>query len=399
MRLLLALSLMLTPLVARADEPSIGSRVYKQTLPAVVWIQSARKNGSTSGSGSLVDAERGLVLTNYHVVEDNPRATVFFPLFRDGKAVAEKSYYRDRAARLGVAARVVVASRTTDLAVLQLERVPEGVTPLALADQSPDPGDTVHSVGNAGRSGALWGYVRGTVRQVYRKKWHAELSGGRRQVFEAKVVETDSPTNPGDSGGPLLTDAGRLVGVTQGGAVDAQSVSFFIDVSEVRKILESREVLAVRRDAKIEPEKPATIAVSDVAGIFSKDAIEKANALLAEAARAGRPVRVETLKVAPESLTEKLADANPAERRKVFEEYAFGRLKETKTDGAILLICMKPSTAVVVLTNPASRRYPEGTAKKAAQALLGRLKESDFDGALLDTLKLLSDAKPAKADD
>ena len=267
--------------------PAGGAGVYKRALPGVVWIQSSRAGGHATGSGSLIDARHKLVLTNYHVVEDNPKAVVFFPEFRDGRAVAEKSYYAARAERFGIRAKVVAINRTADLAVLQLQTLPPGAKPIPLADVSPEPGETVHSIGNAGRSGALWGYVRGTVRQVYRKKWQAKL-GRRVQPFEATVVETDSPTNPGDSGGPLLNDAGKLVGVTQGGALDAQSVSFFVAVSEVRKILDSIEVRAVQRDASSDSEaKPVTIEVQDAAALLSKSGREEANKLLAELAQAG----------------------------------------------------------------------------------------------------------------
>ena len=381
--------------------PAGGAGVYKRALPSVVWIQSSRAGGLASGSGSLIDAGRKLVLTNYHVVEDNPKATVFFPEFRDGRAAAEKAFYRDRAERFGIAARVVVTDRARDLAILRLDRLPPGTKAIPLADASPEPGETVHSIGNAGRSGALWGYVRGTVRQVYRKKWQAKL-GRRTQTFEATVVETDSPTNPGDSGGPLLNDAGKLVGVTQGGALDAQSVSFFIDVSEVRKVLDSPEVRAARRDSSVADvdAKPAKIEVDDAAGVLSKSAVGEANKLLAELARAGRPTRVETLKLAPEAIEKKLEGATSAERLKLFDEYAFGRLRETKTDGAIILICTKPATAVVVMTNRASRRYADGITRKAAGELLGKLKARDFDAGVIETLKLLRDAKPApRADD
>ena len=384
------IAIALIPLAATARPPAGGAGVYKRTLPAVVWIQSARPNGSATGSGSLIDAKSRLVLTNYHVVQDNPKATVFFPAFRDGRAVAEKSYYQARAKRLGIPARVLVVSRSADLALLRLASVPADATALVLAPASPEPGETVHSLGNAGRSGALWGYVRGTVRQVYQKKWRADLGNRRVQAFEARVVETDSPTNPGDSGGPLVNDAGKLAGVTQGGALDAQSVSFFIDVSEVRKLLETREALAARRgeepEAKAEP-----ITAGDAAGVLSKEGVEAVNRRLAELADAGRPTRVETLKTAPESLRPKLQDATPAERRRLFEEYAYGRLRDTGTNGAIVLICLEPATAVVVLTKDAQRGHKPGAAKTAAAAMLTKLKAKDFGGGVLAALTVLGE--------
>ena len=61
---------------------------------------------------------------------------------------------------------------------------------------------------------------------------------------------------------------------------------------------------------------------------------------------------------------------------------------------------MKPSTAIVVFTVKASRRYPDGMVRKAADMLLAKLRSRDFDDGVIDTLKLLRDAKPAgRADD
>ena len=53
--------------------------------------------------------------------------------------------------------------------------MPDGVPELVLAKASAEPGQSVHSIGNPGGSGALWVYTPGKVRQVYPKKWTAKL--------------------------------------------------------------------------------------------------------------------------------------------------------------------------------------------------------------------------------
>ena len=71
------------------------------------------------------------------------------------------------------------------------------------------------------------------------------------------MIETDSPTNPGDSGGPLVNDKAELVGVTQGGALDAESISIFVDLSEVKRLMNRRSVQLLRTDAPpIQPKDP-----------------------------------------------------------------------------------------------------------------------------------------------
>ncbi len=73
------------------------------------------------------------------------------------------------------------------------------------------------------------------------KKWRSKVE---RTVltFDADVVETQSPTNPGDSGGPLVNDALELVAVTQGAHTQARELSLFIDIGEVKKLLQACDV-------------------------------------------------------------------------------------------------------------------------------------------------------------
>src|ERR1700691_5853080 len=74
-----------------------GINAYRHVLRSTVWIHSDRGRGVlATGSGSLVDKGRRLILTNYHVVGDVKKATVFFPEFgSDKKVIPERGYYRD----------------------------------------------------------------------------------------------------------------------------------------------------------------------------------------------------------------------------------------------------------------------------------------------------------------
>jgi len=198
------------------------------------------------GSFRLVVAEvdarkEQLLLPNQKVAA---AVTVHFPDFADGRVIADKAHY-DKLS-LGEPAKgkaeVLAWSESKDLAILKLSQVPEGVPPLPLAKESSRPGDAVHSIGNPGRSGAMWVYTSGTVRTApYQKKWQSLGAWGLTNR-DAWVIETQSPTNPGDSGGPLANEAGELVGVTQGVGFGANSINLFIDVGEVRAFLKSQKV-------------------------------------------------------------------------------------------------------------------------------------------------------------
>jgi S1-C subfamily serine protease len=250
--LMLTISACLIPCPLRAQTEST-EKIYQRLLKSTVWVVVPRSKDSTTnrlqvatGSGSLVDRARRLVLTNYHVVgRDVENVLVTFPVHQNGKttAVAERDFYRNLiSSGRGIHGKVIAREPRCDLALIQLDTVPEDARQLPLAHESASPGQDVHSVGNPGQSGALWVYTPGKVRQVYHHKWHSG-SGKDRLDLEAKIVETQSPINRGDSGGPLVNNKGELVGVTQGHLLDAQQLSLFIDVSEVRDFLRSRKLL------------------------------------------------------------------------------------------------------------------------------------------------------------
>lgn len=224
----------------RADEQPSKS-LYQKTLRSVVWIKVPMGKGFATGTGWIADRSKRLIVTNHHVVESQERVTLLFPQFKNGKLVVEKSAYNEEP---GLRAKVLDTDIPRDLAVLQLtDAMPEGSEELKLAGDSPEPGDHVHSIGNPGASDALWVYTSGTVRAVYKKEWPA-LSG--RSVLERKcrIVETQSPVNHGDSGGPVVNDKGELVAVVSSGMTRDQNnkavqlMTWHIEIGEVKEFVE-----------------------------------------------------------------------------------------------------------------------------------------------------------------
>ena len=170
-----------------------------------------------------------------------PFVDVSFPSFKGGQVVSEKSHYMKMKRGFGKhRAKVEAWSEAKDLAVIILDDIPPGTPALSMATESTRPGQTVHSIGNPGASSAMWVYTSGTVRTAaYQKKWQS-ISPLGLMKHDAWVIETQSPTNPGDSGGPLANDAGELIAVTQGGNLASNAINLFIDVREVRAFLESK---------------------------------------------------------------------------------------------------------------------------------------------------------------
>lgn len=395
----------LTPAGAAPPKEPVdaGAAVYQKVVRSTVWIHSDRGGGKTAtGSGSLVDKGRRLVLTNYHVVGAVKKATVFFPAFDGSKIIPERSYYLDRAAKLGIPGDVVEIDKEADLALIRIERVPEGVPELPLAAQSPQPGQAVHSIGNPGKSGALWVYTPGKVRQVYNKKWKAKLDDRTTISFQAQVIETDSPTNPGDSGGPLVNDAGELVGVTQGGALDAQAISIFVDLSEVQRFLNRRSVQLLRSDTPSasakEPGKPARakpLPSQDAGKFFSAAAWKQvgpvAEKLLQEK---GIDLWIETLPTPPQGEPKKIAALEPAEREKFYREIVEERLKGKNFNGVYLFVTKSPSQLYVVVAGPCTREFNPEFGAMLRSMLIEHFQKRQFDEGLKQLLEMtLTDLK------
>jgi S1-C subfamily serine protease len=389
---LAAVVTLLVASVALADVAPEGSvKVYQSVLKSTVWIIVERPEGTVTGSGSLIDRRRQLVLTNYHVVGEARRARVMFPAFRDGRVIAEREYYKQRVNDDGITGQVVARDRQSDLALVQIGRVPAGAQALPIAAEGVSPGQSVHSLGNPGGSGALWVYTPGKVRQVYQKRWAAK-AGRETLQFEARVIETDSPTNPGDSGGPLVNDQAELVGVTQGGSTNASLLSVFVDVSEVKRFLSSqtvREIQPPTGAASVrEPFK-----VRDRANFFSAETVERANAAIADIShRYGRDVLVETYATPPDDDTERVKAMSTDERQNYFRDWARKRLREERINGVMILISRTPGTLYVAVSERARGVVTAEEEKAIHGALLTAFREKKYDEGLLNALRLVREA-------
>jgi len=134
----------------------------------------------SAGSGFIVDAARGLVITNRHVVE-NARAIEV--------AVGERRFE----------ARLVALARGIDLAVLEIPARDLTALPLGDSDKV-SVGDYVVAIGNPFEIGQT--VTAGIVSAI-----------GRSRRGGAAYVQTDAPINPGNSGGPLISMRGEVIGI------------------------------------------------------------------------------------------------------------------------------------------------------------------------------------------
>ena len=229
-----------------------GEQVYKKLLKSTAWLFSKKKLKLNNlnlleigqGSGSLIDKQNKLIVTNYHVIKgvEQGNLIVFFPEYAKGQLNVNKIDYLERAVLKseGIPAWVEYQDQRRDLAIVKLGgEVPEGIEPIRFAKSPARPGERVHSLGNPGVATAMWVYTLGTVR-AFPHHFKFPVSGPDKKdafVVDATIVETTNPINPGDSGGPLVNDHGELVAVTESSATGAQLMNVFMDISEVRHVL------------------------------------------------------------------------------------------------------------------------------------------------------------------
>ncbi len=204
--------------------------VYRQILNSVGYIVCQPEGGEAwQGTSWVLNEKNRLMVTNHHVIEGVEECVVFLPEFKDNKLVTDKAETL-RSSR-GIRAQVIDSCRECDLALIQLESLPETAKSLSLAETSASPGQRLHSIaGNSAGSESLWIYSTGHVRQV--------ATGMLANGHESTLLESDMATNQGNSGGPVVNDQGQLVAVVEGHRTDARLVSIYVDLQAVVNYLE-----------------------------------------------------------------------------------------------------------------------------------------------------------------
>jgi len=176
-----------------------GSLVYKKAAPGVVLVLAGTSEENlTSGSGAILDAQ-GHVITNWHVVKDVPEAVVVL------KPAGSVEVRKD----LAYAAQVVKIDELADLALLKIKKPPKNLNILKLGSvKNLEVGQDVHAIGHP--ENEVWTYTKGIISQI-RPNYEWEYEDGSRH--KAKIIQTQTPINPGSSGSPLLNDQAEVIGI------------------------------------------------------------------------------------------------------------------------------------------------------------------------------------------
>ena len=217
---------------------------FRQFLPP-----PGRRQFQSVGSGVIVDAENGYLLTNFHVIENAEEIDV----------ALEDDRILD--------ATVVGSDAESDIAVLQVEA--EGLQEMPLGDSEElRVGDFVLAIGNPFRlrHTVTSGIVSGLGRT------------GINPLGYEDFIQTDASINPGNSGGALVNLRGELIGINTAivsGSGGNIGIGFAIPVNMARNVMNQilsfgavrRGLLGIRMD-EVTPDIAETYELDDTSGVL-----------------------------------------------------------------------------------------------------------------------------------
>ena len=169
--------------------------LYKQSVGSVVALTVMKSKGGCTGTGFFA-LEPDIIATCYHVVEGATSITA-----------------KDSSGNEYKIEGIIDYSEGMDIAILKSSK--KGKT-LALDANMPSPGTSVYALGNP--MGLNFSFTNGMVSQI-------QNLGG------INIIQFSAPISPGNSGGPLLSEDGKVLGVVSAYLAKGQNLNFAVPVA------------------------------------------------------------------------------------------------------------------------------------------------------------------------
>jgi S1-C subfamily serine protease len=200
---------------ARTPAELSAREIARIGLPAVVVVlcDDSDVDGVTQGSGFFV--RPGILITNYHVIEDSSRGVI-----RVGGSNDQQWTFR--------IASVIAYDEASDLAVLSVPSAAKAGVPtldLAPVADSIDVGETIYALGNP--QGLVGTISPGIV------------SAALKLTDNKSRLQITAPLSRGSSGGPVVDVYGNVIGVAASTLSKGQNLNFAVPAALVKKLLDS----------------------------------------------------------------------------------------------------------------------------------------------------------------
>lgn len=232
--------------IAQASTKLEASSIYEKAAPSVVFITCIDAKGQvSSGSGVILRAD-GIIATNFHVISDAVAAKV---------QLSNSDIYDD--------VSVLDTDERKDIAILKIKAVNLPVLSVADSD-SVKVGATVYTIGSPrGLTGSLSSGIVSSLRAA--SELSSELTGFR-------VIQFTAPISPGSSGGALLDDTGKLLGLVVAYRPGGQNLNVAIPVNYVAPLAANAkgDGRSLKKMPNVEETTVATRnTIADLAGVYT----------------------------------------------------------------------------------------------------------------------------------
>ncbi len=201
----------------------VGAEVIETWLDSVVLLLT----GNAWCSGVVID-DQGTVATAYHCVANGLRPTVRLRPPTSGGAVTEDD--EGHPTEVIYVGRTIAAAAREDLALVSVPELAGKVRPMPIRQTPVRRGDRVYGIGNpfapaADTEGAFEGMLLWSVTE------------GIISAVGPRLIQTDAALNPGNSGGPVVDNQGRIVGIASR-KLSADNIAFLASADVLLELVE-----------------------------------------------------------------------------------------------------------------------------------------------------------------
>ena len=192
-----------------------AAKIYEDVNPSIVGITVYNASGDGTQASGIVYSESGYIITNDHIYAEVPSAKFKIHTY-DGKEYD---------------AKYVAGDQISDLAVLKIENC--DLTP-AIFGNSNDiyMGQKVVAIGRPNDATDVSSITSGIISATNRRVQNSSN-------YSARLIQTDSPINPGSSGGALVNMYGQVIGVTSSKLANVayEGVGYAIPTTVMKRIV------------------------------------------------------------------------------------------------------------------------------------------------------------------